>query len=66
MFLIELLYRINWYKTMAKGRKFITFEAIDEQKEILKAYWEQERQTQTDVLRSYIRTLKGKLRAADT
>ncbi|MFB2983367.1 hypothetical protein [Microseira sp. BLCC-F43] len=51
---------------MAKGRKFITFEAIDEQKEILKAYWEQERQTQTDVLRSYIRTLKGKLRAADT
>jgi hypothetical protein len=47
---------------MAKGRNFITFEATDDEKEILKAYCEQEGRTQTDVLRSYIRTLKRKIK----
>ena len=59
--LIELLYWISWYKSMAKGRNFITFEATDEEKEILKEYCQQEGRTQTDVLRSYIRTLKRKI-----
>lgn len=51
---------------MAKGRNFITFEATDEEKETLKAYCEQEGRTQTDILRSYIRSLKRKIRASGT
>ncbi len=47
---------------MGKGRNFITFEATDEEKEILRAYCEQEGRTQTDVLRTYIRTLKRKIK----
>jgi hypothetical protein len=47
---------------MGKGRNFITFEATNEEKEILRAYCEQEGRTQTDVLRTYIRTLKRKIK----
>jgi hypothetical protein len=50
---------------MGKGRNFVTFEATDEEKQVLKAYCEQEGRTQTDVLRAYIRSLKRKLKSCE-
>lgn len=47
---------------MTNKRNYITFEVTDAEKETLKQYSQAEGRTQIDVLRSYIRSLKRKLK----
>ncbi|MGB3205393.1 MAG: ribbon-helix-helix protein, CopG family [Crinalium sp.] len=47
---------------MSKPEIYITFRLTSQEKEILKAYCEQEGRNQTDVLRELIRNLRRRLK----
>ena len=61
--LMLLLYSYSLYNNNMS--KSLTIRIPDDELEILKQYCDQTNRTQTEILRNYIRTLKGKLKVTN-